>query len=176
MELYYLKSTGVIRRIDELGRIVIPKEIRRNLNIRDGESLEIFTESDSIILKKHLRMSSSSDLALFLCDLIYNDLNYKILITDREKFISVGGLSKDIISENLSTEYQEIIENREIIEKNNYSLKLNKTTLTGNFIFIPIISLNDSIGLVIMYNENKLTNELSIGKLVASLFAHKLDI
>ena len=48
-----LKSTGVIRRIDELGRIVIPKEIRRNLGIRDGENVEIFTESDSIILKKY---------------------------------------------------------------------------------------------------------------------------
>lgn len=46
-----LKSTGVVRRIDDLGRIVIPKEIRRNLGIRDGENVEIFTESDSIILK-----------------------------------------------------------------------------------------------------------------------------
>ena len=171
-----MKSTGVIRRIDELGRIVIPKEIRRNLNIRDGESLEIFTESDSIILKKHLRMTSSNDLANFLCDLIYSDFNYKILITDREKIISVGGLSQELISAKLSGEYQEIIENREIIEKNDYTLNLNKTSLTGNFIFIPIISLNDSIGLIIMYNQEKLTNELSIGKLVSSLFAHKLDI
>ena len=171
-----MKSTGVIRRIDELGRIVIPKEIRRNLNIRDGETLEIFTESDSIILKKHLRMASSSDLASILCEIIYNDFNYKIIITDREKIIAEGGLTTDIISDKLTKEYQEIIEEREIIEKDNYIFKLNKLELKGNFIFIPIISLNDSIGLVIMYNDISLTNELSIGKLIASLFAHKLDI
>lgn len=59
-----MKSTGVVRRIDELGRIVIPKEIRRNLGIRDGENMEIFTESDNIILKKYCRMTSNSDLQI----------------------------------------------------------------------------------------------------------------
>ena len=49
----FLKSTGITRKIDELGRVVIPKEIRRNLSIRDGESLEIFTNEEAIILKKH---------------------------------------------------------------------------------------------------------------------------
>ena len=51
-----MKATGVTRKIDELGRVVIPKEIRRNLSIRDGESLEIFTNEDSIILKKHSQL------------------------------------------------------------------------------------------------------------------------
>ena len=53
-----MKATGVIRRIDELGRIVIPKEIRRNLGIRDGESIEIYIENDNIILKKYYRMTN----------------------------------------------------------------------------------------------------------------------
>lgn len=83
-----MKSTGVIRRIDELGRIVIPKEIRRNLGIRDGENVEIFTESDSIILKKYNRMESINNLASILTEIIYNDFNYKIIITDHEQVIS----------------------------------------------------------------------------------------
>ena len=91
-----MKSTGVVRRIDELGRIVIPKEIRRNLGIRDGENIEIFTENDSIILKKYYRMSTSSDLASNLCELVYNNFNYKIMITDREKIIACAGFSADI--------------------------------------------------------------------------------
>ena len=53
MEWFILTQTGVTRKIDELGRIVIPKEIRKNLGIREGESLEIFTSEDSIILKKY---------------------------------------------------------------------------------------------------------------------------
>lgn len=171
-----LKSTGVIRRIDELGRIVIPKEIRRNLGIRDGENVEIFTESDSIILKKYYRMTTNRDLAKNLCDLINNELNYKIIITDREKVIATGGLSKDLEGINIPKDYLNIIEEREIKTENNTEIVLDSNILKGNFIYIPIISLNDSIGLIIMYNENTLENELSVGKLAASIFAKKLDI
>ena len=141
-----MKSTGVIRRIDELGRIVIPKEIRRNLGIRDGENVEIFTESDSIILKKYYRLTTSSDLASSLCEIINNELGYKMLITDREKVIAVSGLENNIINKKLSKEHLEIIEKREINEKLNYNLNIEESELIGNFIFIPIISLNDSIG------------------------------
>jgi len=171
-----LKSTGVVRRIDELGRIVIPKEIRRNLGIRDGENVEIFTEYDSIILKKYNRLASSSYLASVLCEIVYSNLGHKILITDREKIIAENGINQDLINKNISSDYQKIIENREIITKEDYIFKIDNISLNGNFIFIPIISLNDSIGLVIIYSESKLTTELNIGKLIASIFSKKLDI
>jgi len=171
-----LKSTGVIRRIDELGRIVIPKEIRRNLGIRDGENVEIFTDNESIILKKYNRLTTSSDLANSLCEIINNDFGYKMIITDREKIIGVSGLDKDLINKNINKEQIDLIEKREIVEKKDYSLKFNNYDLNGNFIFIPIISLNDSIGLIIMYSNSNLTNELSIGKLISSIFSRKLDI
>lgn len=170
-----MKSTGVIRRIDELGRIVIPKEIRRNLGIRDGENVEIFTDNDSIILKKYYRMSTSSDLANSLCELINSEFNYKIMITDREKVIAAKGFKEDIINKNLSKELIAYIEEREIKEENK-SIIFDNIEIVGNFVFIPIISLNDSIGLVILYNEEKLTSEVSIGKLVSSIFSKKLDI
>lgn len=170
-----MKSTGVIRRIDELGRIVIPKEIRRNLGIRDGENVEIFTDNDSIILKKYYRMSTSSDLASSLCELINSEFNYKIMITDREKVIAAKGFKEDIINKNLSKELIANIEEREIKEENK-SIIFDNIEIVGNFVFIPIISLNDSIGLVILYNEEKLTSEVSIGKLVSSIFSKKLDI
>ena len=171
-----MKSTGVVRRIDELGRIVIPKEIRRNLGIRDGENIEIFTENDSIILKKYYRMATSSDLAQNLCELIYNNFNCKMIVTDREKIIAYAGLSSDIKGHLLSSEYIKMIEKREIKTKENTCLTIGEYTLNGNFIYIPIISLNDSIGLIIMYNESPLKDELIIGKLVASIFSQKLDI
>ena len=171
-----MKSTGVVRRIDELGRIVIPKEIRRNLGIRDGENIEIFTENDSIILKKFYRMRASSDLASNLCELVYNSFNYKMIITDREKIIAYAGLSADIKNHLLSPEYLEMIEDREIKTKENTSLTIGEYTLNGNFVFIPIISLNDSIGLIIMVSESPLKDEVIIGKFVSSIFSQKLDI
>lgn len=171
-----MKSTGVIRRIDELGRIVIPKEIRRNLGIRDGENVEIFTESDSIILKKYNRMESINNLASILTEIIYNDFNYKIIITDHEQVISSKGIEENINNIKISPDCLNIIENRETITKENYNLELENITLKGNFIFIPIISLNDSIGLIIMYSAEKFTNEHMIGKLVSSIFSCKLDI
>lgn len=170
-----MKSTGVIRRIDELGRIVIPKEIRRNLGIRDGENVEIFTENNSIILRKYYRMTTNADLASSLCDLVNNEFNYKIMITDREKIIATSGFKEEILNMNIPKDLINIIENREVIEENK-TLTINNFTLTGNFVFIPIISLNDSIGLVILYNEENLTNESSIGKLISSIFSKKLDI
>ena len=171
-----MKSTGVVRRIDELGRIVIPKEIRRNLGIRDGENIEIFTDNDSIILKKYYRMSTNTDLATTLSELIYNTFNDKVIITDREKVIASSGLNMDLVGNVLTEEYLNIIEEREIKTKENTSLKIGEYTINGNIVFIPIISLNDSIGLVIIISDNNLKEKVAIGKLIASIFSQKLDI
>ena len=84
----FLKQTGVTRKIDELGRIVIPKEIRKNLGIRDGESLEIYTSDDSIILKKYYEVKKLEDVCDKLCEIIKNIYDVNILITDREKVVS----------------------------------------------------------------------------------------
>ena len=171
-----MKSTGVVRRIDELGRIVIPKEIRRNLGIRDGENIEIFTDNDSIILKKYYRMSTNTDLATTLSELIYNTFNDKVIITDREKVIASSGLNMDLVGNVLTEEYLNIIEEREIKTKENTSLKIGEYTINGNIVFIPIISLNDSIGLIIMISDSQVKDEIAIGKLASSIFSQKLDI
>lgn len=171
-----MKSTGVVRRIDELGRIVIPKEIRRNLNLRDGENVEIFTENDAIILKKYNRMSSNSELANSLCELINNLFNYKIIITDREKVLASSGFNDNINNKKLSKEQLEMIEAREIIIKEESKINLEQEEIVGNFVFVPIISLNDSLGLVVLYSDEPINEAPSIGKLIASIFARKLDI
>ena len=121
-------------------------------------------------------MATNSDLASNLCDLIYNNFNYKIIITDREKIIAHAGLSSDLKGNLLNQEYLNILENREIITKENTSEIIGEYTLNGNFVFIPIISLNDSIGLIIMYSDTPIKDEIIIGKLIASIFSQKLDI
>ena len=119
-------------------------------------------------------MTTNTDLASKLCSLIYNLFNYKIIITDREKVLATGGLNID--SASISEDLINLIEAREISTRRDYKLKIGTTELIGNFVFVPIISLNDSIGLIILYNDHELTTEDVTGKLVASIFAEKLDI
>ena len=91
-----LKSTGVLRRVDELGRIVIPKEIRKNLKIKNGESLEIFIDSDSVVLKKFSYMSDLNDIAQKCSDSFYDIIKKDIFITDTDNVIASSGNLKKI--------------------------------------------------------------------------------
>ena len=77
-----MKSTGVVRRVDELGRIVIPKEIRRTLRIKDGESLEILVDKDMIFLKKFSKLSNMEDMAKQLSDVLYQSVNKNIFVKE----------------------------------------------------------------------------------------------
>ena len=76
----FMKSTGVVRRVDDLGRIVIPKEIRRTLRIRDGESLEIFVDREMIALKKFSKMSDMDDVSKELVEIINANIKKTVLI------------------------------------------------------------------------------------------------
>ena len=174
-----MKTTGVIRRIDELGRIVIPKEIRRNLGIRDGENMEIFTDEVSIILKKHSRIISSLDIINKIGDLTKNIMNYEIIVTDREKVIYAEGNSLIPCNNKLlSQDLKELIDARESINGNDeQAVDFENSKISGYFSINPIISSNDSIGLVIIYSSSKLSSaEINYSKLLAKLIGEKIDI
>lgn len=170
-----LKATGITRKIDELGRIVIPKEIRRNLGIRDGETLEIFTEEDGILLKKHSVIQNFEELGVKLCDIISSVIPASIFITDREKIIA-SSTHKDLIGKILPTDFIRLIDNRES-KKSDYEeeITINDISLKGYFVISPIISSIDSLGLIIiMTNTN--TDYSIISKLIAKILSEKLDI
>lgn len=169
-----MKQTGVTRKIDELGRIVIPKEIRKNLGIRDGEALEIFTSEDSIILKKYFEVRKYEDLSSKLCELIKNIYNVDLVITDREKVITSS--NKDIVENTkLNNKFLELIDNREMfISKELLTINLG-IDISGYFTVIPIIASSDSLGLVIIISDN-VNDYSSLGKLLAKIIADKIDI
>ena len=169
-----MKQTGVTRKIDELGRIVIPKEIRKNLGIRDGEALEIFTSEDSIILKKYFEVRKYEDLSSKLCELIKNIYNVDLVITDREKVITSS--NKDIVENTkLNNKFLELIDNREMfISKELLTINLG-IDISGYFTMIPIIASSDSLGLVIIISDND-NDYNSLGKLLAKIIADKIDI
>ena len=97
-----MKSTGVVRKIDELGRIVIPKEIRRTLGIRDGENLEIYIEEDKIILQKQMVIESVQDISKQLIAILNDIYDYNFLITDRDSVITGNKEFKDLINTHIS--------------------------------------------------------------------------
>ena len=89
-----MSTTGIIRRIDELGRIVIPKEIRKNLRIKNGDNLEIIVEGENIILRKYSQIENLENLASIYADSFYQVLKYNVIITDTDKIVAVGGNMK----------------------------------------------------------------------------------
>lgn len=169
-----MKQTGVTRKIDELGRIVIPKEIRKNLGIRDGETLEIFTSEDRIILKKYFEVRKYEDLSSKLCELIKNIYDVDLVITDREKVITAS--NKDIVENTkLNNKFLELIDNREMFISKELSTINLGIDISGYFTIIPIIASSDSLGLVIIISDND-NDYSSLGKLLAKIIADKIDI
>ena len=90
-----MKATGIVRRIDDLGRVVIPKEIRRTMRIREGDPLEIFTDNDGeVIFKKYSPIGELSSFAGQYGEVLFKTGGYPVIICDRDHVISVAGVSK----------------------------------------------------------------------------------
>ena len=121
-----MKTTGIIRRIDELGRIVIPKEIRKNLRIKNGESLEIYLENDSIILKKYSQIESLKNVSIDYVEAFNQIIKHNIIVTDRDKVIAVTGpLKKKYLDKEINEFTERSIERRDdFFEKQKKSFQI----------------------------------------------------
>ena len=175
-----MKSTGIVRRIDELGRIVIPKEIRNNLRLRSGENIEIYTDNDSIIMKKFSIVNRISDLAQELTDAMYTFLKYNIFITDMHGVIAASGnKKKELLNKELSETLIEKIEKREkMFEGRIKDIEIIKNkTYTCSYMTNPIIKDGECIGLIVIFSEDdKLTlDELHIIEIVSSFISKYLE-
>lgn len=111
-----MRATGIVRRIDELGRVVIPKEIRRTLRIREGDPLEIYTDHDGeVILKKYSPIGEIAAIAKDYTDSLYRTLGHVALISDRDAIVSVSGTNKkDYVEKALSQEVDRILQSRQM--------------------------------------------------------------
>ncbi len=109
-----MKATGIVRRIDDLGRVVIPKEIRRTMRIRDGDPLEIYTDRDGeVIFKKYSPMGELGAFAAQLCETLNKTTGIPAIITDRDAVIGVAGVAKrEIMERRLSSALEEMMEQR----------------------------------------------------------------
>jgi AbrB family transcriptional regulator (stage V sporulation protein T) len=167
-----MKATGVVRRIDDLGRIVIPKEIRRNLRIRDGESLEIFIDGNDIILKKFSIMRSVDEYASNLVDSLHSLIKKSVVITDGDSVIACSNNVKELLNKSISDRMSSCIRRREsIIEKYNKDLIITDDyCINCKYVINSIIANGDSVGLVIIFDSDEINND---DMLIAS-FASKI--
>ena len=113
-----MKATGVVRRIDDLGRVVIPKEIRKVHRIKEGDPLEIFTDKEGeIILKKYSPIGELTEFASSYAETIAKTTGHITCITDKDTVIAVsGGSKKEFLEKNLSKQLEEVIENKEVFK------------------------------------------------------------
>lgn len=156
-----MKSTGVVRRVDDLGRIVIPKEIRKNLKIKDGESLEIFVDENAVILKKFSYMSDLHDIAQNCSDSFYDVVNNDILITDLNKVIAASGsLKKKYLGKEISKSINDMIKNRNTTIDD----AIENIEIVGGiaeeckFIVSPVLVSGDAVGSVIILSKTSITD------------------
>lgn len=155
-----MKATGIVRRIDDLGRVVIPKEIRRTLRIREGDPLEIFTASDGeVIFKKYSPIGELTEFALQYAEVLNRATSLPILISDRDHVVSVSGISKkEALEKRVSASVEMIMESRSnfvATPSNTPIYPLDNIDRKASVIY-PIIGGGDIAGSVIMlYNENE---------------------
>ena len=176
----YLKATGVVRRIDDLGRIVIPKEMRRTLRIREGEALEIFVDNDFVALKKYSPMTDLEDFAKILVDSVYGSINSNILVTDRDKYIAAAGtLKKKYLNKSISSNLEDLIDKRNItIEKDLEELELSPEVFEkGSYTVHPIIMNGDAIGLVIIISLDQMVTdtEVKISQIISQILGKHIE-
>ena len=109
-----MKATGIVRRIDDLGRVVIPKEIRRTMRIREGDPLEIYTNSDGeVIFKKYSAINEMSENATYVADIMCKIAGCPVVIFDKDHVVASSGVSKKEFSERRVTgQLEELMENR----------------------------------------------------------------
>ncbi len=111
-----MKATGIVRRIDDLGRVVIPKEIRRTMRIREGDPLEIFTERDGeVVFKKYSPVGELSPFAVQYADVLSRACNMTVLICDRDHVVAAAGASrKDFYDRRISAQLEEAMDSRQV--------------------------------------------------------------
>ncbi len=154
----FMKTTGVVRRIDDLGRIVVPKEIRRSLRIRDGESLEIFVDKDMIALKKYSPMNDMEDISQALADAVYQSLNASVIITDRDEVLGCSlPLRKKYLGRSLSRTLEEnIVDKKELNSHLKTKFEISDGLFEEGYFYGSTILVNgDAVGKVILYEPEK---------------------
>lgn len=182
-----MKATGIVRRIDELGRVVIPKEIRRTLRIREGDPLEIFTDRDGeVILKKYSPIGELSAIAAEYADALAQSLGWTVCISDMDAIVAAAGSGKkELMDRRVSEDVEQGILDRRTVLRNRSAGDdmlgiLAQARDQGSYaaqLLAPIVSQGDAIGAVLLLSgeDKKLGDvEIKVAETTANLIARQL--
>ncbi|MCI8668526.1 MAG: AbrB/MazE/SpoVT family DNA-binding domain-containing protein [Lachnospiraceae bacterium] len=176
-----MKATGIVRRIDELGRVVIPKEIRRTLKIREGDPLEIFTDREGeIILKKYSPIGEMKTFAIQYAESMALNTEHIVIITDRDQVIAVAGGKKDLLNKSLTKDFENILENRMLVKENTKGIRITDIDTERNSKIIqPIICEGDVIGAVVVMGKDEAAKlsemEVKIAAIAANFLGRQME-
>lgn len=150
-----MKATGIVRRIDDLGRVVIPKEIRRTLRIREGDPLEIFVDNEGeVILKKYSPINELGNFAAEYAASIADHMQHLALISDRDTVIAGAGDSKkDYLNKRIGQVLHNTMDDRQTATAEEGEIVDGQST-SSSFVAAPIIANGDSIGTVAVIGAN----------------------
>ena len=157
-----MKSTGIVRRVDVLGRVVVPKEIRKIFNIEEGDPLEIYTEKDGIILKKYSPISNMNGLTEDICIALNRATGKSVFVCDKDVFLSASGnCAREFISKELSLQLKQLISEKQSLhcafEDGNCPIKLHEedSQLFFNQLISPIVHQGEGVGAIIIADKRK---------------------
>ena len=160
-----MQTNGIVRRMDELGRVVIPKELRRTMRIREGEELQVYATEDSLILKKFSAVSEMIDFQQEYASSIYRKTGFTTFITDNDKVIAMSG---DLGKCAPGTPVDELLEDSMLARKVSayYGIDIKpffdgNTTGVNGQVVAPIVSNGDVMGAVVLYLKKE-PNELAV--------------
>ncbi len=181
-----MKDTGITRRIDELGRIVIPRELRKVLRIKEGDTLEFYSNKEEIILKKYSPIAAITDGAKTVADSIYELTEKTCVVVDKDQVVyAVGEKTKDLVGADISDQLLDALSEKKsfvlnrgdggrvipIINREEFSVE--------NQIIVPVMSYGDVYGGVIMFDtekENRFnSSDVKVVTLGASVLAKKFE-
>ena len=150
-----MKATGIVRRVDDLGRIVIPKEIRRTLRIREGDPLEIYTEKDGgVIFRKYSPMGDLQDFAAQMCEAIGSSTGRIAAVSDRDAIIALSGAPKrELLDKPNSDELGRLMEQRKNYRYETGGARIQATPHSEKYhlgVAAPILSQGDLMGCVML--------------------------
>ena len=154
-----MKATGIVRRIDDLGRVVIPKELRRTMRLREGAPLEIFTDKDGeLIFKKYSPIGELTDFAADLCESLRKAADAVAAVCDRDGLVAVtGSAKKELTGKSVSAQLGELMEKRSFYRRAQSGAAPPVCEGTERYyveIAAPILCEGDVVGAVLFLGQD----------------------
>ena len=178
-----MKATGIVRRIDDLGRIVIPKEIRRTMRIREGDPLEIYTDRDGgVIFRKYSLMGGVAESVLQLCEALHKTSGRITVITDRDSCLAVDGVPRrELVDRHLSAQLEQLMEGRQAYQYREGE-PIPVCADSGKYLIstaVPVLSEGDLLGCVLFISTDNppapSEQELKMAQIVAAFLGRHME-